>query len=144
MLDLRLTHALARLVGALLPALSAGDSQAAAVMTMALEVATVLANPSVCLDPQQPASKRASHECPPVSEVGPVPSALTVGGAPRSMHAFEQSRLMTLGSERLSAALSASPPGTRHAQAGCQTRYINGTVSQHPARHAARPQLVRP
>ena len=69
MLDLRLTNALARLVGALMPALSAGDSQAAAVMTMALEVATVLANPSVCLDPQLPASKRATQECPPVSEV---------------------------------------------------------------------------
>ena len=69
MLDLRLTSALGRLVVALLPALSAGDVQAAAVMTMALEVATVLANPSVCLDPQQPASKRAAQECPPVSEV---------------------------------------------------------------------------
>ena len=69
MLDLRMTSGLARLLAALLPALGGGDALAGAVATMALEVVTVLANPTVCLHPQQPAALRASQECPQKSEV---------------------------------------------------------------------------
>lgn len=46
-----------------------GGPEAAALATMALEVATVLVNPDCCLNPQAPASTRATTDCPPLSEV---------------------------------------------------------------------------
>ena len=71
MLDLRVTSGLARLLGALLPAMGSGDPVAGAAATMALEVVFVLANPTVCLNPQQPAAQRAVQEAPSKAEVRP-------------------------------------------------------------------------
>ena len=71
MLDLRVTSGLARLLGALLPAMGNGDPVAGAAATMALEVVFVLANPTVCLNPQQPAAQRAVQEAPSKAEVSP-------------------------------------------------------------------------
>lgn len=69
-----LAQLLARLVAALGGSLTAGDvggpAEAAALATMALEVATALTNPAIALNPAMPAPQRTREECPLVEEVG--------------------------------------------------------------------------
>ena len=72
LLDLRVTNHIGRLLARLVPVLgtgSTGGAEAAALATMALEVATVLVNPDCCLNPQSPATTRALSDCPPLTEV---------------------------------------------------------------------------
>jgi hypothetical protein len=63
MLDLGVIVYLGRLLGRLVPA-SAESEEAVALCTMALEVATVLFNSDVCLDPSVDVSIRLLQECP--------------------------------------------------------------------------------
>lgn len=75
LLDLRVTGHIGRLLARLVPVLgtgSTGGAEAAALATMALEVATVLVNPDCCLNPQSPATSRAQSDCPPLTEVRPL------------------------------------------------------------------------
>jgi hypothetical protein len=63
MLDLGVIVYLGRLLGRLVPA-SAESEEAVALCTMALEVATVLFNSDVCLDPSVDVAVRLLQECP--------------------------------------------------------------------------------
>lgn len=53
------------------------ETEAAAVATMALEAATVLLSPEVCLDPALPAEQRAVTDTPPLPEVRLIWEVLT-------------------------------------------------------------------
>ena len=72
LLDAGCGAALGQLLARLLPGLGSDSGragEAGALVTMALEVVTVLANPDVCLDPALPAERRAAEECLGVPEV---------------------------------------------------------------------------
>ena len=67
---MRCTSQIGRLLARLVPVLGLeGGPEAAALTTLALEVATVLVNPDCCLNPQSSASARAVADCPALSEV---------------------------------------------------------------------------
>lgn len=77
LLDLGAVGALAQLLARLVAALgggpagdAGGPAEAAALATMALEVATALTNPAIALNPAMPAPQRTREECPLVEEVG--------------------------------------------------------------------------